>query len=269
MTKRGKILRDANSGPGLVTVDGQHFQFALEGIWHGEAPPSAGMPVQVDFAPDASITSMTAVSDAQVAKEQAEAVMGLAREKGKVIASAAVAKFGLPTLVATALLVIGWFFLTGVSVQTLVGKIDFTFWQVLGFLNSGNGFESVMEGRGGPSAGFYGFLALVALAGPYLPYVWKDKRAAAGAVLPLLFMLMAGIMLRSSMNNALGADVSGPLADLARQAREESMKAVSLGWGSYLSGLVSLYFAGAAGKKFLLARALNTEQPERSNQAAA
>jgi hypothetical protein len=269
MTKRGKILRDTNSGPGLVAVDGQHFQFALEGVWRGEAPPTPGMSVQVEFAPDASITGMAPVSDAQIAKEQAEAVMGVAKEKGKVIATAAVAKFGLPTLIATALLIIGWFFLSAVSVQTLLGKVDFTFWQVLGFLNSGSAFEAVMEGRNGPSAGFYGFLGLVALAGPYLPYIWRDKRAAAGGVLPLLFMLMAGIMLRSSMNNALGGDVSGPLGDLARQAREETMKAVSLGFGSYLSGLVSLYFAGGAGKKFLLARALNTEQPERSKQAAA
>jgi hypothetical protein len=63
--------------------------------------------------------------------------------------------------------------------------------------------------------------------------------------------------------------VSGSLGDLARQAREETMKAVSLGFGSYVSGLVSLYFAGVPGKKFLLARALDTEQPERSKQAAA
>jgi hypothetical protein len=269
MTKRGKILRDTNSGLGLVTVDGQHFQFGLEGVWRGDVPPVPGMPVQVEFAPDASITGMTPVSDGQIAKEQAEAVMGVAKEKGKVIATAAVAKFGLPTLIATALLIVGWFFLSAVSVQTLLGKVDFTFWQMLGFLNSNSALESVMEGRSGPSAGFYGFLALVALAGPYLPYIWKDKRAAACGVLPLLFMLMAGIMLRSSMNNALGGDVSGPLGDLARQAREETMKAVSLGFGSYLSVLVSVYFAGVAGKKFLLARALNTEQPERSKQAAA
>jgi hypothetical protein len=32
MTKRGKVLRDTDSGLGLVTVDGQHFQFGLEGV---------------------------------------------------------------------------------------------------------------------------------------------------------------------------------------------------------------------------------------------
>jgi hypothetical protein len=269
MTKRGKVLRDTDSGLGLVTVDGQHFQFGLEGVWPGESPPVPGMAVQVDFAPDASITSMTPVLDSQIAKEQAEAMVGMAKEKGKVIASAAIAKVGLPIPIATGLLMIGWFFLSAISVQTLLGKVDLTFWQLLGFLNSGSGFEAVMEGRGGGSAGFYGFLALITLAGPFLPFVWKDKRAVAGGLLPLVFMIMAATMLRSSLNNALGADVSGPLGDLARQAREETMRAISIGFGSYLSGLVSFYFAGVAGKKFLLARALNTEQPERSKEAAA
>jgi len=269
MTKRGKVLRDTNSGLGLVTVDGQHFQFGLEGVWRGEAAPVPGMAVQVEFAPDASITSMTPVSDTQIAKEQAEAVMGAAKEKGKVIASAAVAKFGLPMLIATGLLMIGWFFLNAISIQTLLGKVDFTFWQLLGFLNSGSAFESLMEGRGSPSAGFYGFLALVALAGPFLPFVWKDKRAVAGGLLPLLFMIMAAIMLRSSLSNAFGADVSGPLGDVARQARSEAMKAISIGFGSYLSGLVSLYFAAAGVKKFLLARGLDTEMTSGTKQAAA
>jgi len=85
----------------------------------------------------------------------------------------------------------------------------------------------------------------------------------------LLFMLMAGIMLRSNMNNALGADLTGPLGDLARQAREETMKAISLGLGSYLSVLVSVYFAGVAGKKYFMSRALSTEEAVQSKRAAA
>jgi len=52
---------------------------------------------------------------------------------------------------------IGWFFLTAASIQS----------------------------RSGPSAGFYGFLALVALAGPFVPYFWKDQRASLGGLLPL------------------------------------------------------------------------------------
>ncbi len=269
MTKRGKVLRDTSAGPGLISIDGQHHQFSLEGVWRSDAPPVPGMTVQVEFAKDGSIAAITAVSDSQSAKEQAEAVVQAAREKGKVLASNAVAKFGLPTLVATGLLIIGWFFLSAASVQSLLGKMDFTFWQLLGYLNSSSAFDTAMQGRSGPSAGFYGFLAIVALAGPFIPYFWKDKRAGLGGLLPLLFVLMVWIMLRGSINSSLGGDVNGPLGDMARQMREEAMKAVSIGLGSYLSGLMSLYFAGVGVKKFLLARGLEVEAPERSKHAVA
>ena len=167
------------------------------------------------------------------------------------------------------LMIIGWLLLNAVSVQTLFGKLNLTFWQVLGFLNADSPWESVMSGRGGPSAGFYGFLAIVSLAGPFLRYFWKDTRAALAGVLPLVFMLFVGIMVRSSMHSAMGGNLDGPLGDVQRQAQQEMMSAISLGFGTYLSLLVSLYFAAVAAKQFLLARALNTEVHERSNQAAA
>ncbi|PYV77433.1 MAG: hypothetical protein DMG97_01785 [Acidobacteria bacterium] len=126
-----------------------------------------------------------------------------------------------------------------------------------------------MSGRGGPSAGFYGFLAIVSLAGPFLRYFWKDTRAGLAGVLPLVFMSFVGIMIRSSMHSAMGGNLDGPLGDVQRQAQQEMMSAISLGFGTYLSLLVSLYFAAVAAKQFLLARALNTEVHERSNQAAA
>ena len=269
MTKRGKILRDTSAGPGLLAVDGQHHQFSLEGVWRSDVPPAAGMAGQVEFAADASIAGIAQVPESQIAKEQAEAVMKAARQKGGVLVSAAVAKFGLPLLIATGLLVISWFFLNAVSVQALFGKIGFTFWQILGFLNADNPWESVMAGRGGPSAGFYGFLAIVALAGPFLHYFWKDKRASLAGVLPLVFMLFVGIMVRSNMHSAMGGSLDGPLGDVQRQAQKEMMSAVSLGFGTYLSLLVSVYLAAISAKQFLVAHALSTEVQQNSNQAAA
>lgn len=266
MTKRGKILRGTEAGLGLLSVDGQEIQFGLRDVWRGTTPPAPGMIVQVDLAEDASLISISPVSDSQIAKEQAEAMAIAARDKGRIIASAAIGKFGLPTLIATGLLMVGWFFLSAVNIQTFLGKLDLSFWQLLGFLNSGSAFETMMQGRGGASAGFYGFLAIVALAGPYVAYFWKDKRANLCGLLPLLFMLMVWLMLRSTVNSSMGADASGPLGDIARQGREEVMKAVSLGLGSYLSGLISLYFAGIAAKKFLLEKAIETHHASREEQ---
>ena len=105
MTKRGKILRDASAGPGLLSVDGQHYQFSLEGTWRSEAPPAASMTVDVEFSADASIVGISQVSEAQIAKEQAEAVVKAAQQKGGVLASAAIDKFGLPLLIATGLMI--------------------------------------------------------------------------------------------------------------------------------------------------------------------
>src|SRR5215468_3261030 len=98
MIKRGKVLRDASTGPGLLSVDGQHYQFTLEGVWRSDIPPTAGMTVDVEFGSEASIVRITQVADSQIAKEQAEAVVKAARQKGGVLVSAAVARFGVPLL---------------------------------------------------------------------------------------------------------------------------------------------------------------------------
>jgi hypothetical protein len=269
VTRRGKILRDTNFGPGLVAIDGQHFQFALEGVWKGEIAPQPGMTVEAAFSGEAKILSLTPVPEGQPSNEQADPTSAIEKEPDRASAGAGIRRLGAATLIATALLIVGWFFLSAFSIQTFAGKAEYTFWQSLGFLNSANGFEAAVEGRGTVGAGFYGFLALIALLGPYLPVFWKDQRAPIASALPFLFMLMAGLLLRSSLNTVMGPDVGGPLGDFARQARDEAMKAVSLSLGSYISLVVSLYLAGSGLKKFLLSRALDTEEPTRSQQAAA
>src|SRR5438094_555480 len=115
MKKRGKVLRDI--GPGLLMVEGQQYPFTLEGIWKSDVPPKPGMVVDVEFDREGKIIAIFAVAESQLAKEQAEAAMAVAREKGAALASGMVAKFGVPTLVAAGILIIGWFFLSTVTVQ--------------------------------------------------------------------------------------------------------------------------------------------------------
>lgn len=257
MAKRGKVLRDANAGPGLLIVDGQQYQFALEGVWKSEVPPKPGLVVEVDFNPEGQVAGITAVPESQLAKEQAEAAMAAAKQKGAAFASSMVARFGLPNLVAAGLLVLGWFYLATVSLDaSIFGKLEFTFWQILGFLNSSNIMESLgRAGRSGPSAGMYGFFAVICLAGPFIAYFWKDKRAYLGGLLPLVFMVIVALIVRSSIHSALGGDVAGPYKEMQEKAQEEAMKAISLGMGAYLSILASLYFAGSGARKFLAAKA--------------
>ena len=79
MTKRGKVLRDANAGPGLLMVEGQQYPFTLEGVWKSEVPPKPGLVVEVDFDSTGQVTGITAVPESQLAKEQAEAAMAVAK----------------------------------------------------------------------------------------------------------------------------------------------------------------------------------------------
>ncbi|MFY9561368.1 MAG: hypothetical protein WAQ52_14130 [Terriglobales bacterium] len=255
MTKRGKVLRDPNARPGLLMVEGQQHQFALEGVWRSETPPKPGLVVDVELDASGRVQGITVVPDSQLAKEQAEAAMARERHGGGALASSLVAKLGTPNLVAGGVLAVAWFFLTAVSIQVpFPGTLEFTFWQFLGFLNAGNALE-LLGGRGSPSAGLYGFLAIVALAGPFLHHFWKDKRAVLGALLPLVFMVIVGIAVRSTIQSALVGGNEGPYIEAAKQARDEAMKAVSLGLGTYLSMLASLYFAFTAAKHFRVSKA--------------
>ena len=91
MTKRGKILQDASTGPGLVWVDQQQYPFSMGAHWRSATPPTAGMTVDVEFASEVGLVALTPVSDSQIAKEQAETVMNTARQKGGAVVSSAVA----------------------------------------------------------------------------------------------------------------------------------------------------------------------------------
>jgi len=269
MAKRGKVLRDPNAGPGLLIVEGQQYPFALEGVWKSEVAPKPGQVVDVTFdTTTGQIGSITAVPDSVLAKEQADIALRAAKEKGGQIFAQIVAKVGMPSLVCGLVLAISWFWLTAVSVTVpFGGKFEVTFWQILGLLNASNIIE-VIGNASRSSSGMYGLFAIVCLAGPFIQYFWKDKRAALGGLLPLVFMAIVGTMVHNSINNAMGPVPSGGMyADMQRQAQEEMSKAISYGMGLYLSVLASLYFAGIGLKNYLAAKA--TEAPVVVQKAAA
>lgn len=252
MSKRGRVLRDPSNGPGLLIVEGQQHTFSLEGTWKSLTMPKPGLDVDVEFNLDGTVNSVLAVSESQLAKEQAERTLNAAKEKGSALAASAVAKFGTPTLAATGVLVLGWFFLNALSYDAgFVGKVNFTFWHVLGFLNSPGGLEGLANVREGGSAGIYGLLALLALAGPFVGGVWKDKRALLGGALPLVFMVMVAILVRS----AITSTTRGMPSEIAEAATAELTKGISFGMGAWLSMLAAAYLGFTSVKKFLAARA--------------
>jgi hypothetical protein len=268
MAKRGKVLRDPHTGPGLLMVEGQQYHFLLEGIWKSDVPPKPGLVVDVELDSLGKIVEITAVPESQIAKEQAEFALVAARKKSAVLASRMAAKFGAPQLVATGLLALSWFSLTAFSVQLpFLGNIDFTFWQVLGFLNAGT-VSQILERHANPSAGFYGVLALLAIAGPFFRHFWKDKRAILAGLLPFFFMLLVGILMRSNIQSSFGGYVDVP-SGMQRQLQQQATKTISLGFGTYTAILVSLYFAANSAIEFFEAQTSEFPKLEKSRKAAA
>lgn len=266
MAKRGRIMRDPNAGPGLVIVEGQQYAFSLEGIWRSDTLPRLGVVVDVDFDPRGEVMAMTAVPEAQLAREQAEAALQGARQKGAQLASGMVGRFGAARLIAAALLVPGWWFLSTVTLDAaMLGRLQVTFWQLLGLLNAGNPMEMLAGGGRGPGTGLYGLAAVLCLAGPFVSYFWKDRRAHLAGVLPLVFMAFVALTVlaavwelegagREAMAGA-GVQYQSMVADFQREARREAMKALSLGFGFWMSLAASLFLAVRGVRDYLVNRA--------------
>lgn len=98
MKKRGKVLRDPRTGPGLLMIEGRQYWFCREGIWKSEIPPKPGLTVEVKLDHAGQILAITAVSDSQLAEEQAERSANTAKAGGVKILRKIAAKCGMPNL---------------------------------------------------------------------------------------------------------------------------------------------------------------------------
>ena len=182
--------------------------------------------------------------------------MQAVKEKGGAMAGAMVARFGARDLIALGLLLLGWFVLkVGSFGGGMMGKIDFTFWQVLGFINQGAASIGARAMGGSTSTGIWGLFAVVALSGPFVHHSWKDRRAHLAAVLPLLLMLVVLLKVYGGMGASVPDGGEFFDADMASQMRQEMRNAVSFGLGTYLSFVVAGYFAFTGVIRWLAARA--------------
>jgi hypothetical protein len=98
MKKRGKVLRDPRTGPGLLMIEGRQYWFRLEGVWKSEVPPKPGLAVDVKFDNAGQILVITAVSESQLAEEQAERSVDTVKAAGVKILRKIAAKCGMPNL---------------------------------------------------------------------------------------------------------------------------------------------------------------------------
>lgn len=245
-------MRDGSTGSGLLIVDGQQYPFSVAELWKSDKPPAAGMVVEVEFEQYGKIRAVYVVTESQPSKDRTRSW------------SKAVAGVGIMNPIAAALLLLSWTLLTAVSVQTALATQDFTFWQVLVVLDSGKTSEAMRQTQDASGAGLYGFLGLLAVAGPILQATWKEKGAALGGLLPLVFMAAVGLRIRSDFE----AGFSGNEPAIFNSATKQ-MVSVSLGAGAYISALICLYFAVRGIMRLLSASAREKRDQQNVRGAAA
>jgi hypothetical protein len=81
--KRGKVLRDARRGKGLLFVEGQQFPFAVPDLWSSEQLPAPGMSVEVEFGSAGEMLAIRPITKNQNGKVEGRT----SRTLGRLLAS--------------------------------------------------------------------------------------------------------------------------------------------------------------------------------------
>jgi hypothetical protein len=248
MAKRGKVLRDPHLGPGLLMVDGKQYLF-LEEIWRSDIPAKPGLVVNVDFDSEGNLNAITTVPHAELDQERVEKLRG---DRNEMFDNWKKSSAILVRATAAGSLLACWFFLTAISIHLpLLGNLDLTFWQVLGYLNRGNSLP-LLEVQGNPDPGIFGFFAILVVVGPLLPCFWKDRRLLLAGFLPLAFMLLIAYRTGVGIDGVFASEMSGVSRSLFSGHSAFSM--LSLGFGTYLSASLAVYLSVLSTKKFMTLR---------------
>jgi hypothetical protein len=234
-TKRGRVLRDTNIGPGLVTVEGRQYSFTLEDMWVSEVPPRPGMVVAVTFNGDGAPSSLQAIPQDHVAGEQAQRARADARRQGAAVPGEPGFRFGQLAVLAEALLLISFFLLPNLRVGNRVTS------QLL------NGWDAIGLDPATAATNNHGFLSLLALglfaplAVPLFRRVWSRWLYAA----PFGFACIAAVSLSLEIANTSRAasQVAGSLFGERTDGQFASPAAgmFSPGIGAFLVLICSLY----------------------------
>lgn len=266
MIKRGRVLRDANAGDGLISCEGKQYPFNLESNWDCDLTPTPNMVVDIEFDSDGKLVAAWAVDEKELAKEQASLLINETKQKAVAFYAQTEGLVGRPVLAATLALIVGWFMLNtlvidiGFTKQTLA----FNFWQLLGIVNNTDNMQALMAGGfTEASKGIYGLLCIAAIAGPFLFVFWKHPLAHLGNCLALALVLIAlGSVYMSvheqveASRQALGAFGGAKAQSFADKAMEEAMKMFKVGLGAYVWALASLYLAYVGVSKYLVSAAM-------------
>lgn len=181
ITKRGRVLRDTNVGPGIVTVEAKQYTFTLEAMWLSEVPPRPGMVVDASFDDAGALSTVSVVPDSQIAREQAQQTWAGARRHGATLTGRLRSHFRLSVILGEALLLSSFFLLPNLRIGAGISDRSLNGWDAIGLDPASMG------------TGSHGILSLLALAlfapiaVPFLRQPWSRWLYAA----PFAFALIA------------------------------------------------------------------------------
>lgn len=259
---RGKILRDTNSGSGIVFINGEQKQFTLEQHWKSATAPVVNQTVDVELTPTGDVLGITLVDETALAKEQAQQMAGEAAVRARKLSNYLLATVGPVSLGAVLLLLVSWMGFNFVSISISRGYSEgASLYEILKLANAGEGI-SALGGFKQASAGVYGWLMWGAALLPLLPYFFKHKFAWVANFAPLVFMLAVGysiysaiqkqVGMASSMGGMFGGAQAQQMAEkMASEMVSGALRAMNLGLGFYISVAAALYFCyvGITSKK--------------------
>lgn len=206
---RGTIVKVPDATPGLLMVNGNQKQFTLEGIWKSPVAPAPNQTVEVELDDTGNIKGISVVDQAQIAREKFNdlsnklggAIGELSKSQGAAnaqdILRKVVAKIGVVTLGASVVLCIALFFMTGYKLDLGFFSQSYSLWDFIGL--------NVNAGMGGPEVnhGFWGFIGIVCVFAPIIVVFVSNPLAKFGNALPLVYLGIAILMEKSSINKVL------------------------------------------------------------------
>lgn len=253
----GKILRDGQNGNGLVSSNGDQYEFSIEKHWRSDTPPKLGASVNIELDETGQLLMIKALDIQSEMSQKFKQISGkvqaeglpVAKELTQQISHNLVATVGIPRIIVFVGLLLSWYVLNTLVIQISGSySVDFNWFEVLGFASDGS-LESLGRGKA-PSSGLLGFLSWVSALLLFLPMVWKHRLAVWGAAAPLLFMVlsMASVWLKirsgSSQARSLATGLGGNYAaQIADEMMKAVMQAISLGLGFYAA--LAFAIAGA------------------------
>ncbi len=255
--QRGRILRDASLGPGIVASEGKNIEFDLVRCWHGDTPPKVDMVVELILTADDEIQILKPVDPAVLGKEQAEKIAQEAQllaskglHQSKAIGKKVVDTTGYPILVFILLIAACWTFLpfADVSFMNWPNGKDLSFVEFTRVLNADQD-DFLQRYSNRESGGLWLFVPFASLVLVPAAAILKPYLLRIASVFPLALMILyvtafyfkVSAFIDSAYDRMRGIGFGGDTMKAAlEQMMEKAMDSYSLSYGFYFGLLLCI-----------------------------